>query len=81
MRLGVERDPAPERGLARAILAAYATLAHVIERDRAACLLSDAEARRMQEEERRESAALLSGVRKLARRYPPAFAVIRALAA
>jgi len=77
----MDLDPAPERGLARAVLAAYATLAHVIERDRAACLLSDAEARRMQDEERRESAALISGLRKLARRYPPALAVIRALAA
>lgn len=77
----MELDSAPERGLARAILAAYATLAYVIERDRAACLLSDAEARRMRDEERRESAALLSGVRKLCRRYPPAFTVIRALAA
>jgi len=77
----VELDPPPERGLARAILAAHATLAYAIERDRAACLFSDAEARRMHDEERRQSAALLSCVRKLARRYPPAFAVIRALAA
>lgn len=77
----MELDPAPERGLARAILAAYATLAYVIERDRAACLLSDAEARGMHDEERRESAALLSRLRTLARRYPPPIAVTPALAA
>jgi hypothetical protein len=77
----MELDPAPERGLARAILAAYATLVYMIERDRAACLLSDAEARSMHDEERRESAALLSGVRTLARRRPPAIAAIPALAA
>ena len=77
----MELDPAPEIELARAVLAAYATLAYVIERDRAARLLSDAEAQRMRNEERRRSAALLSGVRALAQRYPPACAVIPALAA
>ena len=77
----MELDPAPEIGLARAILAAYATLAYVIERDRAECLLSDDEARHMRNEERRQSAALLFGVQMLARRHPPACAVIPALAA
>jgi hypothetical protein len=63
--------PLPERRLARALLAGYDTLAGAIELDRRAELLGEEEARRMRDEERRETAWLLSEVRALARRHPP----------
>jgi hypothetical protein len=63
--------PPPEQRLARALLAGYDTLARAIELDRTAELLGENEAERMRDEERTQTAWLLSEVRTLARRYPP----------
>ena len=65
------RGPVPETRVARAVLSGYDTLARTIDLDRAAELLGEKEAQRIQEEERERTAWLLAELRAFARRYPP----------
>jgi hypothetical protein len=61
----------PEKRLAQALLTSLDTLDYAIRRDESAELLEPAEAGRLRDRERRQTALLLSEIRELARRYPP----------
>jgi hypothetical protein len=62
---------APEKKLARALLAAFDTFDHAVGLDEEGEVLSQKEAAAIRERERSQTAHLLSDLRDLARRYPP----------
>lgn len=61
----------PEKKLAKALLASLGTFERELRLDRDAGVIEDAEARRIGEREREETAHVLSDLRELARRHPP----------